>query len=89
MGGVGARAITCCRIAQLDVVSKKKGSHSIVVMAAGELAERVGFEPTKPCDLRALQARLFNHSSTSPSIVNNLERLEGPLQMLIHKLPQA
>ena len=30
------------------------------------MAERVGFEPTRHCCLRALQARLIVHSSTSP-----------------------
>jgi hypothetical protein len=32
----------------------------------GEEAERVGFEPTRGFPLRALQARLIVHSSTSP-----------------------
>ena len=33
----------------------------------GEVAERVGFEPTRGLrPLRAFQARLFDHSSTSP-----------------------
>ena len=32
----------------------------------GEEAERVGFEPTRGFPLRALQARLIGHSSTSP-----------------------
>ena len=36
-------------------------------------AERIGFEPTKPFrGLHAFQACLFNHSSTSPCVVDTL-----------------
>ena len=43
------------------------------------MAERVGFEPTRGLrPLRAFQARLFGHSSTSPTVATNL--LPGLLQ---------
>ena len=35
------------------------------------MAERVGFEPTVPEGTRALQARLFVHSSTSPALADD------------------
>ena len=48
---------------------KEKGiSHRIY-----PFAERIGFEPTKPFrGLHAFQACLFNHSSTSPCVVDTL-----------------
>ena len=39
---------------------------SLTGVRAENVAERVGFEPTRDCSLRALQARLIVHSSTSP-----------------------
>ncbi len=45
------------------------------------MAERVGFEPTRGLTpLRAFQARLFGHSSTSPSagILSPCRRLKPP-----------
>ena len=44
------------------------------------VAEGVGFEPTRPCGLHALQACQINHSCTPPGAVL-IRRLDGPTDL--------
>ena len=45
------------------------------------VAERVGFEPTRACTLRAFQTRLFGHSSTSPQSIRNGSKPNAPARL--------
>ena len=42
---------------------------SALASFGGAKAERVGFEPTVPCDTRSFQDRQLSHSCTSPNSI--------------------
>gem|GEM_PF-2160818 len=64
----GSNTLGACRPSQTrEPVGSNPTFSTAATLWKHKVAERVGFEPTRPCGLPAFQASSFNHSDTSPT----------------------